>query len=529
MIQFSRTQTFHENRSGCVLVLFLLYCSSVALWARSERALDTPLMLRRNSATLSHASPEAASDVHVSRLQVSIASSVERLCSSNTPESMQGCNDARRFQTALAESGRRLSPAEDEPWDVLEGDALKAHSDPLGALQRGEVPAIALRSFVPNSELSRMLSRMAQMTMRIFSCRFPTTIDPNAARSLKLARSYRISSNDSYCAELNRHAGAGALAWPHWCTLLVNVAHDCENINFATEPPECKALRQNHPVFQRCLYDYGNGQYSKARKKIWRKILTADTVVKAAAREFGQKLYGNLQNGAKRKFMRSAHAVDALHELMARGCGTGRYCSPKHAMLAGVAELAGPRRKTQQAEEKPGEVHSPGTVRAMTQGWATPLHMDSKHSSAWAALRKELCGEVVRLTLGTSPAEASRFRALTRHRFAASAILTIHAPNRTENPVDLNIFRTRWPALLRNCSVRTVDAYGIGARFHRDTMPSYVFSRPTQVRANPGDLFLFNSEFFHDTPRIRGRSSRTVFNSFAGFSAEMGGTVEVYA
>ena len=180
--------------------------------------------------------------------------------------------------------------------------------------------------------------------------------------------------------------------------------------------------------------------------------------------------------------------------------GRGGSVFGRRETLAGVRELVGPARPTRQAEEKPGERHSPGTVRAMTNGWATPLHMDSKHSSAFAALRQELCGEKVPLSMRTSPAEASRFRALTRHHFAASAILTLHAPTRDNNPIDLNIFRHRWPALLQNCS----------------------------VRADPGDLFIFNSEFFHDTPRIQGMSSRTVFNSFAGFSSD-NSAVEVYA
>ena len=59
-------------------------------------------------------------------------------------------------------------------------------------------------------------------------------------------------------------------------------------------------------------------------------------------------------------------------------------------------------------------------------------------------------------------------------------------------------------------------------------MPAHVLTRPIEVRADPGDLFLFNSEFFHDTPRINGAGSRTVFNSFAGYSSD-GAAVEVYA
>lgn len=478
-------------------------------------------------------SPTVASrDVHVEDVRAAISSAITRLCDgsrSGTADQQQACLDAQRFAKALDESGHRLSPKEEDAWAVLEGDALKRHPDPLGALQRGEVPAIALRHFIPDSELSHMLSRMAQMTLRIFSCRFPANLDPSKVRTVRGARELRVDSNDSYCRELNSHSSQAALAWPHWCTLLTNVAHDCERrageggsgSREAVSRPECEAFSKRHPVFERCLYDYGK------RRKIRARIIRKDQIIKAAAHEFGQKLYGNLQKGSKRKFMRGAQSVDALYELLARGC-VGRFCSPKEAMLAGISELVGSRRLTRQAEEKPGERHSPGTVRAMTHGWATPLHMDSKHSSAWAALRKELCGETVPLSMGTSPIEASRFRALTRHRFAASAIFTLHAPNRTANPFDLNIFRTRWPALLRNCSVRTMDAYGVGARFQRDTMPPYVFERPIELRADPGDLFLFNSEYFHDTPRISGTGSRTVFNSFAGYSSD-GGPVEVYA
>ena len=474
---------------------------------------------------------------------------VERLCdvSRTTEDSRQACMDVSRFHRTLAESGH-ITASSNDGWRVLEGDALRQHSDPLGALQRGEVPAVMLRGFVPPDELRRMLTRMAQMTTRFFTCRFGANISAATATSNKAMRAARISSKDDTCIELNRISSTASLAWPHWCTLLSHVEHDCAQLGEAADAPECLALRSRHPVFDRCNYDYGK----KRRTQFTR--LRVDRVVRLAAREFGQKLYGNLYPAAKPKFMRSAEAIDAMHGLMARGC-TGRYCSPKHAMLAGVAELAGAARLTRQAEERPGQKHSPGTIRAMTNGWSTPLHMDSKHSSAFAALRKELCDEDVTLSMKTSPGEASRFRALTRHRFAASAILTLHAPNRTHNPVDLNIFRHRWPSLLHNCSVRAVDAYGVGVRFQRATVPQQVLDDPLTVKAEPGDLFLFNSEFFQcanrqlpcarrhsrsyvavvrvsrlcsDTPRILGSSSRTVFNSFAGFSAG-GSPVEVYA
>ena len=44
--------------------------------------------------------------------------------------------------------------------------------------------------------------------------------------------------------------------------------------------------------------------------------------------------------------------------------------------------------------------------------------------------------------------------------------------------------------------------------------------RVLHVRGEPGDLFLFNSEYFHDTPQLIGASTRTVFNAFASYSAD---------
>ena len=510
--------------------------------------------------------------VAMNELATQLQSAVQRMCGAGRkrPAEKQACLDATRFQRAAAEWGSRLSPAADDPWQVLEGKALRRHPDPLGALQRGEVPALMLRGFVPPRELERMLRRMAQMTMRIFSCRFPTNVSTRAIASISAARAVRRVSNDSFCRELNVHSAHAMLAWPHWCALLSHVEHDCAAAVAAAkrsgardggdDRPECVALRSKHPVFERCRRDYG-----RKRRTINVNKLKTDGHVRLAAREFGSKLYGNLQPASKHRFMRTTMAIDALHELMARGC-TDRFCSPKQAMLAGVKELAGPSRTARQAQEPNGELHSPGTVRAMSTGWSTPLHMDSKHSSAFAALRKEICGEEVVLSMKTSPAEASKFKALTRHPFAASAILTLHAPTRGElNPFDLNIFRHRWPALLDKCSVRAADAYGVGARLHRETVPPQVLENPLTVRADPGDLFLFNSEFFQcarrdriqppspcplarairarakdecprftlgsrsDTPRILGTSSRTVFNSFAGFGSEPGSAVEVYA
>ena len=471
----------------------------------------------------------------VDALRRRLKAAVARLCDAEQQQQMrqvapaeakQACKDARRFLAALAEAGTRLSPHADDSWAVLEGDALRQHPDPLGALQRGEVPAVMLRRFVPQQELDAMRSRMAGLTLRVFACRFGRTDGLNATArkafsgTLVKMRTMRVDSNDPVCQELNEYGGRAKLTWPAWCTLLANVRDDCARQRSLGESPECRALREAHPVFDRCAHDYGKKRQIKMKFKV-------DRVVKAAARELGSKLYGNLQTTSKDRYMLGATAIDLLHDLAARGC-TGRFCSPKQAMLAGISELAR-QRGVRQAQEVGGERHSPGTIRAMTHGWITPLHMDSKHSNAWAALRRELCNEKVILSMGTSHVGASRFEALTRHHFAASAIFTMHEPDRTLNPFDLHVFRTRWPALLYNCSVLTVDAYGVGARFQRDTMPPFIFEQPVKVTGRPGDLFLFNSEYFHDTPRITGKSSRTVFNSFAGYSADQSNPVELYA
>jgi len=457
--------------------------------------------------------PLATSEEHsVRQLSEKLDGVVSQLCTS--PPSAEGrdqqqrCSDAKRFQEALQQSGIRLSPRVSEPWNVLEGEALRQHPDPLGALQRGEVPALMLRKFVPEAEVDRMLSRMAQVALHMFSCRFPANV---TAASIRRHLVKPRVSNDPQCIELNSLNSASGLQWSHWCALLTNTQEQC-NWAWKQELPECKAVRDNHALFGVCA-------------KPWKPALAKRR--KYSANEFGQKMYGNLSPGNKRRFMGKAGGVDAIHDLIARGCN-GPWCSPKRAMLSAVARLAGTARPVQQAAEESGQRHSPGTIRAMRSTWYTPFHMDSKHSSAWAALRKPLCDEHVKMTVGTSPREAAKYGALMRHHFAASAILTLHAPDRKLNPYDLSVFRTRWPALLHNCSVQTVDAYGVGVRFNRTTMPDPVLTNPLKLRADPGDLFLFNSEYFHDTPTIRGEGSRTVFNSFAGYSSPHG-AVEVYA
>lgn len=249
---------------------------------------------------------------------------------------------------------------------------------------------------------------------------------------------------------------------------------------------------------------------------------------------FRTKLYNNLQPKRKKPVMTSTGGYDKLYEAMGLGC-TGPWCTPKHAMLYGVQQLAGTRGVRLGREDSDGSAptrklnavhnsppvewsHSPGTVRAMEPGWETPLHVDNFHSFAWNYMRRYFCnGERVRTALGTSPDEVLRYHVFTNASFTASAILTLHSPNRVTDPFDTNIYRVRWPALLHNCSIRTKDSYGVGVRFHREGVPSSFLERPLRMSPKAGDLFIFNGEFLHDTPRIF-QGLRTVLNSFVGMS-----------
>jgi len=219
--------------------------------------------------------------------------------------------------------------------------------------------------------------------------------------------------------------------------------------------------------------------------------------------------------------MRSTEGVDEIFEAMSRGCD-GPYCGLKQAVLHGLRQMAGKRTVRLGVERdekwKLGLRHSPGTVRAMEFGWSTPLHVDTFHSFAWNSLRREFCaGRQEKVTLGTSSAETLKYSVFTKKPFTASAILTLHSPDRESDPFDTRVYRTRWPAMMHNCSIRATESYGVGLRFARDTVPSHLLERPLRVSPRPGDFFIFNGEFLHDTPQIS-RGLRTVINSFVGMS-----------
>ena len=66
------------------------------------------------------------------------------------------------------------------------------------------------------------------------------------------------------------------------------------------------------------------------------------------------------------------------------------------------------------------------------------------------------------------------------------------------------------------------EAYGVGVRMARlDAQRKRLWdldAGKVSIRGDPGDLYLFNSEFLHDTPPIQGSQGRTVVNARIGFS-----------
>jgi hypothetical protein len=175
------------------------------------------------------------------------------------------------------------------------------------------------------------------------------------------------------------------------------------------------------------------------------------------------------------------------------------------------------------AREATGERYTPGAMHAMRAGFKYKLHFDSNHADAWVALRQLVCGEETQMEEGYTPGVPSRFSPL-QHEFATAAIFTLSAPDRALNPADLMLRRTRWPAMVFDCKLtqEPSQAYGVGVRIARlNPERKRLWNLDAgwiPIRGDPGDLYLFNSEFLHDTPPIQGRQGRTVVNARIGFS-----------
>ena len=398
------------------------------------------------------------------------------------------CEDVAWLRGALVEAvgtnrdiqemnGRRVGGATmtlPPVWAPLEGSELKDHPDPLGALQRNEVPALILRGLVPEVGMHQMRHRVASMAVRA----------PLADRE------------SCMCAHIS----------PKKCPSGWLSAANCFNNGSSTAPhcPE-RAVPRGH------VCSWGE------------KLAFALATAQVSAR--------------KQHFARCGR-VNANVEKLAATCraddehAPAHWCTPQSALWHGVQQIVGRRRKLAMGTEPTGEVYNVGSLSAMPAGFAYPMHFDSLHASAWITLRDWFCAE--RVPFGKrlnrkwhEPSLLREFAMLRRHSFAAAAIFTVQAPKRSKNHFDLRIYKVRWQAMVRNCTLRSTPSGGIYQRVTGVDPFQGTQIHHVDIVGNPGDLYLFNSENFHITPEIVGPSARTVLTAIAAYS-EDSDTVEIY-
>jgi diketogulonate reductase-like aldo/keto reductase len=244
---------------------------------------------------------------------------------------------------------------------------------------------------------------------------------------------------------------------------------------------------------------------------------------------WGQKLAASIAEPHGAAEMRTLHAERCapmtrdLASLDAH-CPVGTECTPHTAVLRALTDVGAGRRARIGAELD--VAHNP-IVAAMAPGFAYPLHYDSAQANAWPPLREWACGERVPRLLAR-PDAVTAFRVLKDHAHMGAAIFTLQAPDRTvggRNPHDVRIFRARWTDYALDCAMRSGPNGGMYqrvAKWNRSDTP-YV-----DIRANPGDFYLFNTEFVHITPHIRGSVPRIVLSGVVGYSSERDSWMELY-
>lgn len=409
---------------------------------------------------------------NLAELQRTLNESVRAHCSNvvASTTAWAACDEIARLQAALRDQalarGPEPSAAPTSTWLPLEGAVLANHPDPLGALQRGEVPALILRGLVPQAHLDAQLLQLARWASR-------STL------------------------------GGGSPNRKHPCTRCV-----CNLCELST------SLRSQDVKGDECHSPRVNDTCPFRRHR-------------SQTYDWGWKLYESLhrKSGSALHFNKSKSILAQLDEVArdcaASGCAEEGPCSPHDVLLSGLRRIVSMRpevgaRAVRHATEPTGEKYVPGVLRIHRPGTAYPLHFDTHHANAWATLRRWFCGEdVLSRSPGYDPATVRSYKALRRHHFSASVILTMQAPDRQLNPYDLRIYHARWPKLLRNCNIRSGAAYGIGQRLSK--FPQNVVPH-VDIRGEPGDLYIFNSEHVHITPTIRGSRSRAVVAAIAGYS-----------
>lgn len=301
------------------------------------------------------------------------------------------CSEMRRVRQAMVEmsevglgpDGPHERPTDEtaaEPlpmpqaklWAPLEGQALSSHPDPLGALQRGEVPALVIRGLLGKEDLQAMYTRMADF----------------ASAGSKQSRA--VAAN---CAWL---AGAEGVGDP-------NATGSTHGSNTSSIPAGGAA---------------GGAAGLERAESLARACLARFSQTKSTFVNFGSKL--GAQNFGARGFAAYTAAVGheqgVMEEFSKATCsGGGRtavggdahgaWCSPFDAMAHGLSRLAKLSRRrlrvawqgsmaasnTNQsaASSRKGAgkdfVYPSGLLRSMRPGFRYVPHFDSKHSDLWMA------------------------------------------------------------------------------------------------------------------------------------------------
>ena len=427
----------------------------------------------------------------------------ERMCSAFRGEARQGeksdwqCAELVQMRRSLAQMGRSRVPPH-RMWQPLEGssteDILRQNSDPLGALQRGEIPAIIVRAVLPPAKLRALLLRISGFASSFGRCL------PNG--SCRSGWNYACSaacntSSASFCAECDREV---EMTLSRVCAL-----------HLAAEELADTTTATLHAQWVKEVRHCARSLHSGASIKWGTKTVAGAGCFQGSARE-------------KHTCMERTARVSSAVALLGRS-------SPHAHMLKLLQGLARPGQSVRAATESTGEQYAPGIVHSMRPGFRYPLHFDSKNADGWVAVRRHACNERVPLEADYTPGASKLFSPLSKHHFTTAAILTLSAPDRAANPYDLKLRRVRWPALMFNCShVASSGAYGIGVRLDETATSNEVVLEEAAVtlRGDPGDVYLFNAEFVHDTPRILGSRGRSVLNALVGYS-EDSSVVEVFS
>ena len=391
-------------------------------------------------------------------------------------------------------------------WVPLEATSLPnllmQHPDPMGALQRGEIPAIIIRKFLPTDALNSMLRRLAIW-----------------ADGLHKSRETALPFG--MCPR-----GCGPV---------------CELRELAYELPEPAIPCQK--AYSSCY----SCACAPSSTTLDRKCTNSSGRTLEHVEWPQTRLYGSFFEGGLEFLLNRSQAMnDRLRKLefwcTQRGTVFHAYhkhwCSPWSAMLHGLRQLArGHGRRVAAASEPSGMQYVPGVLRIHRPSSRYPLHFDTHFMAAWTVFRSWVCDE--------RPPAADRqfflrrfdeqtlrhYAPLTHHMFSTAAILTLQAPARDRNPIDLRIFQSRWQTLIGDCRLKLANMYGVGGRLGEAGMRDfYAQSVPhVDIRGDPGDLYLFNSEHLHDLPSILGDRSRAVLGAVVGYSADPGDNMEVWS